>query len=219
MTLKGAAIGISGRKDILTQHGLTGDLKELVVKIFPNIPRHDAKMSYEHKQAGVDLHYIVENKFIYLVANVREDDDKMTKRIPFTYLDDIKEKFKTKFGGGGYPDANSLSESECRSFDGTLKERMSFCNDKDKVKTIQKQMAEVTDIMEKNIDSLLERGGHIDDLVIATDNLDSEAKTFRKGATNLKSTMKWRDRKFLILAVFIVLVVIGVIVLVVVVSS
>ena len=174
--LKAAAIGISGTDTILTKHGLNGSLEDLVVKIFPKIPRHDTKMSYEHKQAGVDLHYIVENKFIYLVANVREDEDTMTKRIPFTYLDDIKQKFKVKYGGGPdkYPDVNSMTESQCRPFDTTMKERMIFCNDKDKVKTIQKQMDEVKDIMEKNLDTLLERGDKINTLVQKTEEIDSE---------------------------------------------
>ena len=177
--LTGAAIGYAGQTLVYTQHGLNKKREALAKQIMQKIPQHDTKMSYEHKQEGIDFHYIVENKFVYLVVNVREDENRMTKRIPFTYLDDIKEKFKDKFGGGKYPDHNSLGDSQCKAFDSVLKDRMEFCNDKDKVKAIEKQINEVKDIMVENLDNLLERGEKIDTLVEKTETMDVEVCAVR----------------------------------------
>eukprot|EP01059_Diplonema_ambulator_P002457 TRINITY_DN12093_c0_g1_i1.p1 TRINITY_DN12093_c0_g1~~TRINITY_DN12093_c0_g1_i1.p1 ORF type:complete len:220 (+),score=87.35 TRINITY_DN12093_c0_g1_i1:82-741(+) len=202
MPLTAAVVGVVGTHTLLSQHGLKGSLEEVVTKIIPQIPRHDSKMSYEYHD--VFLHYIVENKVIYLVCNA---EDKK-RRIPFAFLEDIKKKFKKEFAGeeDKYPDTDMLSEDQCRRFNSILKDRLTYFNDNDQIKTIQNQMDEVKDIMSKNIEAVIDRGEKIENLVQKSIELDTEAGQFRKGSKSLKNKMRWRNIRLILIIVFVVLI-------------
>eukprot|EP01064_Diplonema_japonicum_P004782 TRINITY_DN13133_c2_g1_i1.p1 TRINITY_DN13133_c2_g1~~TRINITY_DN13133_c2_g1_i1.p1 ORF type:complete len:241 (+),score=74.31 TRINITY_DN13133_c2_g1_i1:59-724(+) len=212
MPLTASVIGVVGTQTLLCQHGMKDELKSIVMKIMPQIPRHDSKMSYEYTKQDIFLHYTVENKVIYLVVNAEDNG----RRIPFTFLQDIKQKFKKEFAGeeDKYPDTDALSEDQCRRFNPVLKDRLVFCNDKDQIKTIQQQIEEVKDIMVKNIDSVIERGDKIDNLVEKSTELDAEAGQFRKQAKTLKNKMWWRNIRLIIGIVFLVIVIIMVILMI-----
>eukprot|EP00659_Diplonema_papillatum_P015273 gene15273-23329_t len=175
MPLSAAVIGVCDTSTMLCKYGLNTKLDEVITKLLPKIPRADSKMSYEYPPDDVDFHYIVENKVIYMVANRRGDDERIGKRIPFTFLDDVKQKFKKEFGGSEnkYVDTDALNESQCAKFNDVLRERMAFCNDKDKIKLIQKEVDEVKDIMVKNIENVIDRGDKIDTLVNNTAELET----------------------------------------------
>eukprot|EP01060_Flectonema_neradi_P032251 TRINITY_DN5095_c0_g1_i2.p1 TRINITY_DN5095_c0_g1~~TRINITY_DN5095_c0_g1_i2.p1 ORF type:complete len:220 (+),score=54.14 TRINITY_DN5095_c0_g1_i2:42-662(+) len=174
MPLNAGVVAVVGAT-VLSQHGLDDNLRGVVNKILQKIPRHDSKMSYEYPPMNVDFSYIVENRLIYLVANNR-DGEKMEFRIPFTYLEEIKKKFKKEFAGGEdkYPEIDTLSEAGCREFDKVIKETLSVCNDKDKIKTVQAQIDDVHGIVLQNIEKVIDRGDKIDALVDKIDTLDSE---------------------------------------------
>ena len=175
MPLAAGIVGVVGTTSVLSQSGLNSELKELALKILPNIPRHDAKMSYEYPPQNVDFHYTVEKRVIYLVANYRDDPDKMERRIPFLYLDKVMTQFKDFVGcGTSFPDVDNLTETQCRGFDKNITECLSFCNDRDKIKLIQKDLDEVKEQVFKNIETVMARGDNLEKLMDKVDDLTDE---------------------------------------------
>ena len=60
---------------------------------------------------------------------------------------------------------------------------------RDKLTTIQQDVDQVKVIMNKNIEAVLERGEKMDTLIEATDDLASNAGTFRRQAVVLQRNM------------------------------
>lgn len=75
------------------------------------------------------------------------------------------------------------------------------------------QVDEVKDIMTQNIEKVLDRGEKIEILVDKTEELTHTAESFQKSSTQLKRSLWWKDKKWTIVIVLVVLLVIGVIVL------
>ena len=59
-----------------------------------------------------------------------------------------------------------------------------------KVTELQAQVEEVTDVMKKNIDSVLERGEKIENMHERADKLEKQAKLFKRNAKKLA----WHQR-------------------------
>eukprot|EP01062_Namystynia_karyoxenos_P055316 TRINITY_DN4607_c0_g1_i1.p1 TRINITY_DN4607_c0_g1~~TRINITY_DN4607_c0_g1_i1.p1 ORF type:complete len:249 (+),score=120.24 TRINITY_DN4607_c0_g1_i1:95-748(+) len=210
MPILAAVIGEAQTTDILCEHGCTKPQKELLHQVLPMIKRHDTKSAMEYTPAQLKINYIVENKLLYLALT----DNKEGMRIPFTYLEDIKDKFKAQYGKGGYPNIGDLSPAACKPFSAVMKDRMSFCNDKDKIKTLQRDIEEVKGVMMENIDAVIERGGKIDDLVAQSEELAEQGGEFRRGAKTLKRNMCLRNWKLAVGAVLLLAILITVIVLI-----
>ena len=74
-------------------------------------------------------------------------------------------------------------------------------------------MDDVRGIMNRNIESLLERGEHIDLLVDKTDRLGGSAREFRVRSRGLKRRMWWKNVKLMsLLAVVLVLIVLAIVI-------
>eukprot|EP01063_Lacrimia_lanifica_P026149 TRINITY_DN3475_c0_g5_i1.p2 TRINITY_DN3475_c0_g5~~TRINITY_DN3475_c0_g5_i1.p2 ORF type:complete len:224 (+),score=112.10 TRINITY_DN3475_c0_g5_i1:76-747(+) len=214
--MESAVIGIAGTKSPLCKHALSGAPAKLVPILMGRIPSHDSKKTYEDPPEAYDYHYIVEHRIVYMVAVNREssaDKRKQQLRIAFCYLDDIKGKFREEFGKGGYPDVNQLSEGECARFNKTLGDRMKYVLNNDQILLANKNIEDIQDVMCENIEKVIERGEKVEALETQTRELEHESTAFRKKSNKLKTTMKWRDRRFAMVIGAIVLIIIVIIVI------
>jgi len=84
--------------------------------------------------------------------------------------------------------------------------------DPDKVERVKDEVARVKDIMVTNIEALLERGERLDLLVDKTEQLSSNAVTFKQASRTLARRMWWQNFKIWILIAIGVLVVIYIII-------
>ncbi|KAK9460298.1 synaptobrevin-domain-containing protein [Lipomyces oligophaga] len=80
-----------------------------------------------------------------------------------------------------------------------------------KTAAVQQELDETVVIMRDNINKVMDRGSHINDLRDKTDNLVVSAQGFRHNANKARKAMWWKDMKMrlcLIAGVIILLIVI-----------
>lgn len=75
----------------------------------------------------------------------------------------------------------------------------------DKTKHVQQQVDEVTGIMNKNVDSMLERGENLNDLTQKTEQLQQSSQQFSKNAAAVKRKLWWKNVKLGIIVASVIL--------------
>ncbi|OAD70442.1 hypothetical protein PHYBLDRAFT_94977, partial [Phycomyces blakesleeanus NRRL 1555(-)] len=81
-----------------------------------------------------------------------------------------------------------------------------------KTTRVQAQVDEVVNIMQENIDKVMQRGERLDDLRGKTEDLQSTAGHFRRGANQVRKRMWWKDLKWKIIIAVTILVILGIII-------
>ncbi|KAI7864186.1 synaptobrevin-domain-containing protein [Spinellus fusiger] len=81
-----------------------------------------------------------------------------------------------------------------------------------KTARVQAQVDEVVNIMQENIDKVMQRGERLDDLRGKTEDLQSTAGHFRRGANQVRKRMWWKDLKWKIIIAVTILVILGIII-------
>ncbi|ORY96879.1 synaptobrevin-domain-containing protein [Syncephalastrum racemosum] len=81
-----------------------------------------------------------------------------------------------------------------------------------KTARVQAQVNEVVGIMQDNIDQVMKRGERIDDLRGKTEDLQSTATHFRRGANQVRKRMWWKDLKWKIIIAVTIIVILAIII-------
>ena len=151
------------------------------------------------------FHYIVENGICYMCMS----DEKNKHRIPFAFLEDIKERFLGQFGLENAQQAIAFAMNA--DFKDNLKNRMDFFNSEeadrsiDNIGTVKSQIDEVKGVMVENIERVLERGEKIELLVDRTNELTQQAFRFESNSRSLRRHMYWRQMKCRVIVASVVL--------------
>jgi vesicle-associated membrane protein 7 len=171
--------------------------------LLAKIPSTDGKMTYIYDDWV--FHYVSEDGICYLCMS----DEKNKHRLPYAFLQDMKENFLAKYGVEAAQMAIAFSFNE--EFSKIICQRMEYYNSGgavDKIDTLKNQIDEVKDGMVQNIEKILERGEKIELLVDRTDRLNQQAFRFESSSRNLRRHMYWRKmRNIGICTVFVLLVI------------
>ena len=193
---------VSRGTTVLAQFSLKrfrGNFQQIAHHILAKINnKRPGKMSYQYD--NYFFHYMVFDSIIFMCMA----DDAFGRRLPFQFLEDIKERLTSSFTPTRYKKANSYDLD--KDFRKTLKTRMDFFSndpEADKVRKLRLQVDTVRTTMISNIDKLILRGEKIDLLVNKTGNLHNLSNTFSKKTTELKSAMWWKNVKLMLIIVFI----------------
>ncbi|KAG7337279.1 synaptobrevin [Nitzschia inconspicua] len=187
---------VSREKTVLAEHtetSATGNFPTVTRVLLEKIPVQDGKMTYVYDDYV--FHYIVENGVCYLCMS----DEKNKHRIPFGFLEDLKNNFIAKFGLEAAQTAIAFAMNE--EFKNIISERMEFYNsdqaDKglDNIGAVKSQIDEVKDVMVQNIERVLERGEKIELLVDKTDRLNQQAFRFESSSRSLRRAMWWKKMR------------------------
>ncbi|KAI8615081.1 synaptobrevin [Chytriomyces sp. MP71] len=81
-----------------------------------------------------------------------------------------------------------------------------------KVNTVQKQVDEVVNLMNDNIAKVVQRGENLEQLQDKTEGLQQSALQFKKGASDVRKAMWWKDMKMKMILGGILLVIIIIII-------
>lgn len=130
-------------------------------------------------------------------------DDMSKRRIPFAFLEDIQQRFKTTYGDQAL---TAIAFAMNEEFGWTLQRQIDFYNgpSADNFAQVSNKLEDVKNIMVENIEKILERGEKLELLVDKTEQLQEQAFKFEKSSRKLKNEMMWRRAKlFLIGAVFV----------------
>ncbi|KAG9354899.1 hypothetical protein JZ751_001612 [Albula glossodonta] len=85
--------------------------------------------------------------------------------------------------------------------------------EQNRVKSIQSQLDETTDIMKQNVNRLVEREVRLEDLTIKTKNLQDEAQNFKHTAQKVARSYWWKNVKLVVVIMVIVLIILLMIIL------
>lgn len=141
------------------------------------------------------FHYVTEGGICYLCMS-----DQLNKhRIPYAFLQNIKERFLSVYGAEEPLQAIAFSYNE--EFSKTIQDCMTFYNSDeadrsiDNIGAVKSQIDEVKNNMIQNIESVLERGEKIELLVDKTDNLLTSSFQFESSSRNLRRAMYWKKMR------------------------
>ena len=81
-----------------------------------------------------------------------------------------------------------------------------FKNQTDAVTAIQRELEQVKNIMEENIERVMERGEQLSVLLEKTQSLHESAALFQRRSRNVKRTMQWLKIKWTVTVILIILV-------------
>lgn len=185
-------------KTVLAEYTFTsGNFPTITRVLLGKIVDEDGKMSYVYDQYV--FHYIIENHIIYLCMC----DDMNKRRIPFGFLEDIRQRFKATYGERAQ---TAIAFAMSEDFGRTMQKQMDFFNGSsaDTFAQVNSKLDDVKNVMVQNIEMVLERGEKLELLVDKTDKLNSEAFKFQKSSKQLKHAMWWR-RFQLYLLIFVII--------------
>jgi len=167
----------------------SGNFPTVTRVLLSKIPSVDGRMTYVYD--NYVFHYIVENSICYLCMS----DELNKHRIPYAFLEDMKQNFISKYGRDQPLKAIAFSMNE--AFSVIIKDRMEYYNSPnpnvDNIGAVRNQIDEVKDIMVQNIEKVLERGEKIELLVDKTDRLSKQAFKFESTSRNLRRTLWWKS--------------------------
>ena len=154
------------------------------------IPTEDGRQTYVYDQYL--FHYVVEGGICYLCMS----DELNKHRIPYAFLNDMKDRFVAKYGREDPLHAIAFAYND--EFAKEIEQRMAFYNSDEADKTIdslgavKSQIEDVKGVMVQNIERVLERGEKLELLVERTDRLNQQSFRFESSSRSLRRTMYWK---------------------------
>lgn len=181
--------------------GTSGNFTTVTRRILEKIPPQDDKKSYGYDRHM--FHYIVDDGITYLCMA----DADFGMRIPFAFLEDIKNRFRATYGDRG---KTAIAYGMNTDFSRVLQNQMEYYSNPgaDRINRVRNEVDEVKSVMVQNIEKVLERGERIELLVDKTENLNQNAFKFKKASTQLKRSMWWKNVKIMIILAIVILVVV-----------
>jgi len=177
---------------------------------YTNLLLQKIQQPNEQKSCMTDsygFHYKVTNGLTVLCLAELNCD----RSLCFRYLADVTRLFLERFGDRW---ESAIAFSLNNDFEGTLKRKMFEYNTSgdDKISRIKDSLDSTKNIMVQNIETVLNRGEKLEVLVEKAEDLNDTSMTFRDSARTLKNQMFWKNVKWTLLLVFVVLVIIYIIV-------
>jgi len=167
----------------------TGNFTQISRRILEKIPQQDGKMSYVYDKHV--FHYVCSDAITYMCMT----EQTFNRSMAFSFLEDIKKRFTSAYGSRG---KTALSMAMNAEFSHVLQRQMEFFSSNpsaDKLVQATKQVDEVKQAMQSNIEQVIERGEKIDLLVDKTEGLQESSTTFKHQAVSLKRALWWKNVK------------------------
>ncbi|KAF9383214.1 hypothetical protein CPB97_006650 [Podila verticillata] len=178
----------------------SGNFTTVTEAILEKIPPNNSKLTYVYDRYL--FHYICEDGLTYMCMA----DDTFGRRIPFAFLQDMKERFLAQYSRERA--LSALVPYGMNEFSKTIAKQMEYFStnpNADRIKQVQGEIEQVKDVMVHNIERVLERGERIELLVDKTDNLNQQAFAFKKRSTQLKRAMWWKNMKLMAMLTFVII--------------
>ncbi|EMD69554.1 hypothetical protein GGP41_001294 [Bipolaris sorokiniana] len=209
---------IAHNTTVLAEHtaSASSNASSLVSLVLPRIA-HDKSAHKTIDQSKFFIHCLVKSPsdfpashataggLTFLVIAERE----LGQRIPFGFLATLEKRFFAEFEPES-TNFHDLPPYGCASFNGALKRLMleqgsTQAGQQDALRTAQREIEGVREIMTENIERVLERGEHMSVLVDKTGRLGENARDFRVRSRTLKRRMWWKNVKLMVLLILVVI--------------
>eukprot|EP00586_Coscinodiscus_wailesii_P008429 CAMPEP_0172524056 /NCGR_PEP_ID=MMETSP1066-20121228/293985_1 /TAXON_ID=671091 /ORGANISM="Coscinodiscus wailesii, Strain CCMP2513" /LENGTH=271 /DNA_ID=CAMNT_0013307163 /DNA_START=34 /DNA_END=849 /DNA_ORIENTATION=+ len=153
------------------------------------------------------FHVMRQDGVIYLCLS--DDPPGRRHKINFTFLEEIKSEFKSKYSAQKIRKANAYSME--KAFAPTLRITMHNYNTdpkagmNEKILALTSQIDDLKNVLGKNIELVLKKDNDLQDLLAKADDLEGEAAVFSKRADKVKMKKKKENRRLVIYSVLAVL--------------
>uniref|UniRef100_H3HDS6 Bromo domain-containing protein n=1 Tax=Phytophthora ramorum TaxID=164328 RepID=H3HDS6_PHYRM len=166
---------VSREKTVLAEYTATsGNFPTVTRVLLAKIPVADGRMSYVYDRHI--FHYIVERGVTFLCMA----DDDLKRRVPFLFLEDMKNGFQAMYGERAL---TAIAFAMNDQFQHEIRRLLDYYNanpDADSLSRVKQQIDDVKDIMVQNIDKVLDRGEKFELLVDRTDKLSRQSVKFER---------------------------------------
>lgn len=192
-----------------TEH--SGNFQQITMSILQELDTsRDTMTSYS--SSDMFFHVIVSNGFVFLCLA----DNSFGKHVPYAYLKEVRTRFfssKTLSERAKNCNAYELN----RDFAPVLAQQMKRYNSGEavaedpnsQVKTLQRDVEGVRDIVTENIGKILERGEKLEILLNKTDDLNNKSETFVRSTRSLRRKMWWQNKKMCVILTIVLLLITG----------
>ncbi|KAH8728718.1 synaptobrevin-domain-containing protein [Phaeosphaeriaceae sp. PMI808] len=209
---------IAHNTTVLTEHTVSAssNASSLVSLVLPRLD-HKSSTHITLDQSKHLIHCLIKSPSDYPSSQASAGgltflviaEPEVGQRIPFGFLTNLEKKFFAEFSAQE-TDFASLPSYGCASFNGALKRMMveqggTVAGQQDALRTAQREIEGVREIMTENIERVLERGEHMSVLVDKTGRLGENARDFRVRSRTLKRRMWWKNVKLMILLCLVVI--------------
>lgn len=179
----------------------SGNFQLLSVKILEKLQNEkNTSKSFTYEDKFI-FHYHNSNSLSLVCMTDREYSNRFAYKFIFQVRDQLFKDF-------GEDLKSALAFSLKDSYLSKIKNEMKVFNNPenlDNLAIINKNIHEVMDIMLQNIDKILERGEKIENLLIKSEELEVNAKMFKKEAKTTKCSFCCKHLKMILLVSFLVL--------------
>ncbi|VFQ71435.1 unnamed protein product [Cuscuta campestris] len=180
---------------------VTGNAGAVARRILEKLPvESESRLCFS--QDRYIFHILRSDGLIFLcMAN-----DTFGRRIPFSYLEDIKMRFIKNYGRiASQAPAYAMNDE----FSRVLHQQMEFFSSNpssDTLNRVREEVGELRSIMVDNIDRILERGDRIELLVDKTATMQGSSFHFRKQSNRLRRAIWMKNAKLMALMTCLILV-------------
>ncbi|XP_050308324.1 vesicle-trafficking protein SEC22b-B [Anthonomus grandis grandis] len=129
------------------------------------------------------FHYLIEYEVCYLVLCEKT----FSKRLAYSYLEDIAQEFHSQYGRKVNTVTRPYSFIEFDTYIQKAKKQFSDSRSRRNLNVINNQLQDVQRIMVQNIDDVLQRGTVLSELDTKTQNLSLLTQKYKKDATYLNT--------------------------------
>jgi len=209
MTIKAILYTVVARgSTVLVKYATcAGNFAEVTEQILAKIGPEDSKLTYSH--LNYLFHYVKEDGVTYLCIT----DDDFERARAFQFLTDVKHRFEQTYGRSRIHDALPYAmNSDFAPLLASEMKRYSESRDDDTLSRVEGQLDELKNIMVQNIDNIACRGERLELLVNKAENLNATSVSFQKTSTSVARAMYWRNIRFYVGAVLVLLLVVYIIV-------
>jgi len=158
------------------------DLTEISRKVLGKIPRTGVIRSYVF--GGHTFNYLLEKDLIFLCVAAMNAGSELV----FQFLGDFRSRFATELA------RNTKAVDLTRILKGIMDEYNNNTSTT-KVRQMERELEDVTDMMRDNLGKVMERGEGLDSLMAKTNILSSESISFRTSAKQFHDTLWWQDQR------------------------
>lgn len=161
------------------------DLNEISRKVLGKIPKTGAIRSYVY--AGHTFNYMLDKDIIFLCIAAMTAGSELV----FQFLRDLRARYEKMARQSSSADRSS----ELARMLQVLLSSYNNDNSSTKVRQMEQELEDVTEMMRDNIGKVMERGEKIESLLDKTSLLKSESLSFRTTAKNYNDKLWWQDQK------------------------
>ncbi|PXF49092.1 hypothetical protein BWQ96_01230 [Gracilariopsis chorda] len=160
------------------------------------------RLTITDREVG-SIHYDSDPVCLYLVVCARDYQQRTAFRFLGELRNEFDQTFRTDVAGARH---SSLSRS-AKQMLAQLCDKYNHARNVDKVASVTLQVEEVKGAMQNNIESVLRNQENIETLLDQSDTMKNEATGFQRSAHRAKDKMWWKNTKWTIAIILLVLII------------